>query len=60
VIGSLWWVLGARAAEVAEAVYAQLDTSLDSARALRDAVLTQRRRDPDDPVLWASFIHVGV
>ena len=38
VIGSLWWVLGTRAAEVAEAFYTGLDNSLDSAAAQRDAI----------------------
>ncbi|MFI0374059.1 CHAT domain-containing protein [Actinomadura sp. 1N219] len=65
VIATLWPVKDAVAAEVTADVYARLHTSegsIDTARAaaaVHEAMRTQRDRHPDDPALWAGYVHFG-
>jgi CHAT domain-containing protein len=64
VIGTLWSVPDRRAADVSAGVYrrilagGRLDAAA-SAQALHDAVLQLRRRFPNNPSVWASFVHLG-
>jgi CHAT domain-containing protein len=65
VIGTLWEIDDATAVEIADAFYTALgdrDGALApdlSASALHQATRTQRDRQPANPYLWASHIHVG-
>jgi CHAT domain-containing protein len=76
VIGSLWNVVDAEAAQVAVDVYSWMlkgGTTLQthkSAESLHDAVLKLRERtrsvlqfqrgNLSDPLIWATYVHVGV
>jgi CHAT domain-containing protein len=69
VVGSLWQVIDRHSAEVAKDVYAwileggELEVQR-SAEALHKAVRALRNRTrfcmKNNPLVWASFIHVGV
>jgi CHAT domain-containing protein len=66
VIGTLWPVADAIAAEVCEATYTHLRTSHggaleigQAARALHGAIRELSDRYPAAPSLWAAYLHVG-
>ncbi|MGY1790231.1 CHAT domain-containing protein [Geodermatophilus sp. SYSU D00803] len=63
VIGTLWTVVDAAAPDVAEIVYARLDSAgqnlTRTAEALHAAVGDLRARHPDRPLLWAPYVHFG-
>ncbi|WP_371541775.1 CHAT domain-containing protein [Streptomyces sp. NBC_00554] len=66
VIGTLWPVADAIAAEVCEAVYTGLRTGHgggleigQAARALHGAIRELSDRYPATPSLWAAYLHVG-
>lgn len=63
VIASLWNISDDAAAMLAAQTYDQLSNptleSADAATALHRAVTPLRERHPDDPLLWAAYIHIG-
>ncbi|MEV6635993.1 CHAT domain-containing protein [Actinoplanes sp. NPDC051470] len=61
VVGTMWAVADAIAARAARAFYLRLRTggAADTAAALADAVDQLRARYPDEPLLWAGFVHIG-
>ncbi|MGW4796301.1 CHAT domain-containing protein, partial [Nonomuraea sp. NPDC004297] len=60
VIGTLWPVNDTIAARVAEGVYAGLGGGVErAADALRDAIRGLRDAYPDQPALWAGYVHAG-
>ncbi|UQA90794.1 CHAT domain-containing protein [Streptomyces halobius] len=65
VIATQWALSDVIAPEVAETVYADLGPATPgnwadgAARALHKAVAAQRATAPDDPDLWATYVHVG-
>ncbi|TRV81502.1 CHAT domain-containing protein [Streptomyces sp. 130] len=66
VVGTLWSIDDEAAAEMAQDFYAGMRADASegidftaAARALHDAVRTQRDRYPRMPSLWAAHIHVG-
>jgi tetratricopeptide (TPR) repeat protein len=64
VIATLWSVVDEEAAEIAASVYADLAaggvlSASDAARALHRAVRRLRAEYPDEPALWAPYIHSG-
>jgi hypothetical protein len=65
VIGTLWQISDPVAVKVAAAFYARLRTSdgtLDTSKAasaLHHTIRAQRDKHPDNPSLWAGYLHVG-
>ncbi|RSM87446.1 CHAT domain-containing protein [Kibdelosporangium aridum] len=64
VIATLWRIHDKLAATVAEQVYDHFHDGptlepTRAARAVHHAVLALRHRFPDDPALWASYVHFG-
>lgn len=63
VIAAMWPIHDSVALKITREVYALISpgaTSVDHAAAiLHNAVLKVRERYPDEPVLWASFVHIG-
>jgi CHAT domain-containing protein len=63
VIAAMWPVLDGVAAEVAQQVYMMLrpgDTTVNNTAAiLHHAVGEVRSYYPDEPIVWASFAHIG-
>jgi CHAT domain-containing protein len=63
IVGTLWEIEDAFAAEVAESVYAGLATArYDAERAgecLNRTVRWARGRYPNRPTLWAAYVHTG-
>jgi CHAT domain-containing protein len=60
VVGTLWNADDETACQVAEEFYAKLEGNIArSVEALDQAVLLQRRKNPDEPSLWASYIYTG-
>ncbi|MGW0486062.1 CHAT domain-containing protein [Nonomuraea sp. NPDC003214] len=57
VIGALWPVSDATAAEISRDLYAHLTDG--PALALHRAVRRQRERYPATPTIWASYMHTG-
>ena len=65
VIGTLWAIDDRNAMKVADVFYAHLATSLGkidttrAADALHHAIRAMRDRFPEDPFLWAGYLHSG-
>ena len=63
VIGTLWTIADAAAPDVAETVYRSLNADgqdlVHTAEALHVAVKKLQVRYPDQPLLWAPYIHFG-
>jgi hypothetical protein len=65
VIGTLWAIDDRNAMKVADVFYAHLATSLGNidttraADALHHAIRAMRDRFPEDPFLWAGYLHSG-
>jgi len=59
VVGTLWAIRDATAPAVAADFYAALTTADAAAAALHHAVRALRDAHPDQPALWAPYIHVG-
>jgi hypothetical protein len=59
VIGTLWPIDDQPAVEFAELVYPTIAAGGDIAAAVHTATLTLRDHYPDDPLVWASHVHVG-
>ena len=64
VIATLWRIADAPAPQVADAVYTRLTArgypdSTHAAHALHHAVAELRAQHPDDPLIWAPYIHLG-
>lgn len=67
VIGCLWSVRDDASKEVAEGFYGTILQEANSLRlggpkialALRDSVMALRELEPESPLLWAPFIHLG-
>jgi len=66
VIATLWQINDTIAATVSERVHGLLRTPDDpileparAATALHEAIRSLRRRYPDDPAIWASYVHFG-
>ncbi|WP_157239230.1 CHAT domain-containing protein [Catenuloplanes japonicus] len=59
-LGSLWPIADDMAPQIADAFYTALTSGVDSpARALHCTLRVMRDRYPDQPLDWASTIHVG-
>jgi hypothetical protein len=59
VIGTLWPIGDQHAVDFAELVYPAIAAGGDIATAVHTATRTLRDRHPDDPLAWASHVHVG-
>ncbi|MDQ2585253.1 CHAT domain-containing protein [Saccharothrix yanglingensis] len=59
VIGTLWPIGDQPAVDFAELVYPAIATGGDIATAVHTATRTLRDRHPDNPLVWASHVHVG-
>jgi hypothetical protein len=67
VIGSLWSADDAACVKLAESFYSSLTqkgtttqfSNDQVARSLRDAVILIRSQHPEDPSIWAPFVHFG-
>ncbi|MFI2663535.1 CHAT domain-containing protein [Micromonospora carbonacea] len=59
VIGTLWPIGDQPAVDFAELVYPAIAAGGDIATAVHTATRTLRDRHPDDPLVWASHVHVG-
>jgi tetratricopeptide (TPR) repeat protein len=62
VVATLWPVLDVSSARMTERFYARLaqqQHALDAATALADATEAMRTLYPDNPFLWAPYIHLG-
>lgn len=59
VIGTLWTVEDSDAAMAASHFYKALRGSGDPARALHNAVTELRARFPEQPAVWATYVHLG-
>jgi CHAT domain-containing protein len=63
VLAAMWPIADAEASSVCRLVYSEIsrdNTRVEhSAAIVHDAVQYIRAQWPDDPVLWASYIHVG-
>ncbi|HZB28975.1 MAG TPA: CHAT domain-containing protein [Streptosporangiaceae bacterium] len=59
VIGTLWPIGDQHAVDFAELVYPAIAAGGDIATAVHTATRTLRDRHPDDPLVWASHVHVG-
>ena len=67
VVGTLWAIRDAPAPTVADLVYDALRTRGGSSRmdpdrsayAVREAVLQLRAQYPDQPLIWAPYVHLG-
>ncbi|WP_223165919.1 CHAT domain-containing protein [Lentzea indica] len=59
VIGTLWPIGDQHALDFAELVYPAIAAGGDIATAVHAATRTLRDRHPDDPLAWASHVHVG-
>ncbi|MBT2207518.1 CHAT domain-containing protein [Actinomadura sp. NEAU-AAG7] len=59
VIGTLWPIGDQHAVDFAELVYPAIAAGGDIATAVHAATRTLRDRHPDDPLVWASHVHIG-
>jgi tetratricopeptide (TPR) repeat protein len=64
VIATMWTIADAPAPGFADSIYSHLTArghadSADAAQALHDAVAKLRTIFPDDPLIWAPYIHIG-
>ena len=64
VIATLWSIYDSPAPEIADAVYATLNSSATpdashTAHALHHAIAALRARHPTDPLAWAPYLHTG-
>ena len=63
VVAAMWPIVDAVARRVAAHVYALIrpgSSSVDHVAAIvHNAVLQVRKRHPDEPALWAAFVHIG-
>ncbi len=59
VIGTLWHVHDAPAAEFAQVLYRLLPETRDVATAMHKTTLTMRERYLEAPDMWASHVHIG-
>jgi hypothetical protein len=59
VIATLWTINDRLALAITDTTYANLNTGMNPAYAVHDAIQTMRQRYPDHPYLWASYIHFG-
>ncbi|MEU5695562.1 CHAT domain-containing protein [Actinosynnema sp. NPDC020468] len=59
VVGTLWPIGDRPAVDFAELVYPVIAAGGDIATAVHTATRALRDRHPDDPLVWASHVHVG-
>ena len=59
VIGTLWPIGDQPAVDFAELAYPAIAAGTDVAAAVRAATRTMRDRYADNPLAWASHVHVG-